>query len=56
MPLHWSVAEAVGRGDEQAAEEAMRKLVLLTADDVHRALSYHTHDNGEPLSGSSWFG
>lgn len=38
MPLHWSVAEAIRKGDEQAAEEAMRKLVILTAGDIQRAL------------------
>ncbi len=53
MPLHWSVADAIRKGDEQAAAEAMRKLVILTADDIHRALGYHTHSDGEPLGGSS---
>lgn len=38
MPLHRSVAEAIRRGNEQAAEEAMRKLVILTTDDIQRAL------------------
>lgn len=38
MPLHWSVAEAIRKGDEQAAEEAMRQLVILTAGDIQRAL------------------
>ena len=38
MPLHWLVAVAIRKGDEQAAEEAMRKLVLLTTGDVQRAL------------------
>ena len=38
MPLHWSVAEAIHKGDGQAAEEAMRKLVILTTDDIQRAL------------------
>ncbi len=38
MPLHWSVAEAIREGDEQAAEEAMRELVILTTSDIQRAL------------------
>jgi GntR family transcriptional regulator, galactonate operon transcriptional repressor len=38
MPLHWSVAEAIHKRDGQAAEEAMRKLVILTTDDIQRAL------------------
>lgn len=38
MPLHWLVAEAICKGDEQAAEEAMRKLVILTTGDIQRAL------------------
>jgi DNA-binding FadR family transcriptional regulator len=38
MPLHWSVAEAIGKRDEQAADEAMRKLVILTTGDIQRAL------------------
>ncbi len=38
MPLHRSVAEAIRRNDEQAAEEAMRKLVILTTGDIQRAL------------------
>ena len=38
MPLHWSVAEAIRKGDEQAAEEAMRELVILTTSDIQRAL------------------
>jgi DNA-binding FadR family transcriptional regulator len=38
MSLHRSVAEAIRRGNEQAAEEAMRKLVILTTDDIQRAL------------------
>lgn len=44
MPLHWSVAEAIGKGDEQAAEEAMRKLVLLTSGDIQRALEQKEGD------------
>jgi GntR family transcriptional regulator, galactonate operon transcriptional repressor len=38
MPLHWSVAEAIHKRDGQAAEKAMRKLVILTTDDIQRAL------------------
>jgi GntR family galactonate operon transcriptional repressor len=38
MPLHWSVAEAIRQGNGQAAEEAMRELVLLTTSDIQRAL------------------
>ncbi len=38
MPLHQSVAKAIHEGDEQAAEEAMRKLVILTTGDIQRAL------------------
>lgn len=38
MPLHWAVTRAISSRDESAAEEAMRKLILLTTDDVRRAL------------------
>jgi len=38
MPLHRSVAEAIRKGDGRAAEEAMRKLVILTTTDIQRAL------------------
>jgi GntR family transcriptional regulator, galactonate operon transcriptional repressor len=38
MPLHWSVAEAIRKRDEQAAEDAMRELVILTTSDIQRAL------------------
>lgn len=38
MPLHWAVTGAISSRDEGAAEEAMRKLILLTTDDVRRAL------------------
>lgn len=40
MPLHRLVAEAIGRGDGQAAEEAMRALVVLTTSDIQRALEH----------------
>lgn len=38
MPLHWSVAEAIRKRDQQAAEDAMRELVILTTGDIQRAL------------------
>jgi GntR family transcriptional regulator, galactonate operon transcriptional repressor len=47
MPVHRAVMEAIGKRDEQAAEEAMHQLVLLTADDIHRALGYHTPGDGD---------
>jgi len=53
MAVHQAVMEAIRKRDEQAAEEAMRKLVILTTDDVHRALGYHTPADGESERGSS---
>ena len=47
MPVHQAVMEAIGKRDEQEAEESMHKLVILTADDIHRALGYHTRSDGE---------
>src|SRR5690242_11568952 len=44
MSLHWSVADAIHRRDEQAAEEAMRKLVLLTTGDIQRTLEQKRED------------
>jgi GntR family transcriptional regulator, galactonate operon transcriptional repressor len=38
MPFHWAVTEAICNRDEQSAEEAMRKLVVLTTEDLQRAL------------------
>jgi GntR family galactonate operon transcriptional repressor len=38
MPLHWTITEAICNRDEQAAEAAMQKLVILTTADIHRAL------------------
>lgn len=38
MPAHRAVSEAIRARDEQAAEEAMRQLVMLTTNDIHRAL------------------
>jgi len=37
MPLHCAVANAIKHRDAGAAEEAMRKLVLQTTEDVKRA-------------------
>ena len=39
MPLHWAITEAIRSRDAQAAEAAMQKLVMLTADDIQRALN-----------------
>src|SRR6266700_2121187 len=38
MPLHWAITEAIRNRDEQAAEVAMRKLIILTTEDLQRAL------------------
>ncbi len=38
MPLHWAITEAIRNRDEQAAEVAMRKLIILTTEDIKRAL------------------
>jgi GntR family galactonate operon transcriptional repressor len=38
MPFHWAVTSAISERDEQAAEEAMRRLVLLTTNDMQQAL------------------
>ncbi len=38
MPLHWAITEAIRNRDEQAAEVTMRKLIILTTEDIHRAL------------------
>jgi DNA-binding FadR family transcriptional regulator len=48
MPLHRSVAEAIHRGDGPAAEDAMRKLVVLTTGDIQCALAQQTEctENG----------
>ena len=54
MPQHWLVAQAIRERDEQAAEEAMRKLVILTMDDVHRPLGHHPHSESERQHGSSY--
>lgn len=47
MPVHQAVMEAIRKRDERAAEESMHKLVILTADDIHRALGHHTRSDGE---------
>ena len=38
MPLHWAITEAIRNRDEQAAEMVMRKLIILTTEDIQRAL------------------
>ena len=38
MPLHWAITEAIRKRDEQEAEVAMRKLVIITTEDIQRAL------------------
>lgn len=37
MPLHRAVSDSISKRDVAAAEEAMRRLVLLTTEDVRRA-------------------
>ena len=44
MPVHRAVMEAISRRDERAAETSMRKLVILTTDDIHRALGHEPKD------------
>jgi GntR family transcriptional regulator, galactonate operon transcriptional repressor len=39
MPLHWVITRAICSRDEKAAEAAMQKLVMLTTDDIQRALN-----------------
>jgi GntR family galactonate operon transcriptional repressor len=47
MPLHWAITEAIRSRDEQAAEVAMRKLIILTTEDIQRALDKdHTRKEG----------
>ncbi len=38
MPLHWAVTRAIRNRDEQAAEVAMRKLIILTTEDIQCVL------------------
>ena len=38
MPLHWAITKAIRNRDEQTAEMAMRKLIILTTEDIQRAL------------------
>jgi GntR family galactonate operon transcriptional repressor len=52
MPIHRAVMEAIRKRDELAAEEAMQKLVILTTDDIHRALGFHTRSDHESLGSS----
>jgi GntR family galactonate operon transcriptional repressor len=47
MPFHQRIAEAIRLRDAQAAEEAMRSLILLTTDDVHHALGYRSGSRRE---------
>jgi DNA-binding FadR family transcriptional regulator len=47
MPVHQEVMQAIRQRDEQAAEESMRKLVILTTDDIHHALGYHPQSDGK---------
>jgi len=39
MPLHWAVTGAIRNRDEEAAEAAMRKLIILTTEDIQRSLA-----------------
>jgi GntR family transcriptional regulator, galactonate operon transcriptional repressor len=39
MLLHRAIARAIRNRDEQAAEVAMRKLIILTTEDIQRALA-----------------
>src|SRR5260221_10633433 len=39
MLLHWAIARAIRNRDEQAAEVAMRKLIILTTEDIQRSLA-----------------
>src|SRR5215472_10819075 len=39
MPLHWAITKAIRNRDEQAAEVAMQKLIILTTEDIQRALA-----------------
>jgi GntR family galactonate operon transcriptional repressor len=50
MPLHWDITEAIRSRDEQAAEVAMRKLIILTTEDIQRALD-GDHARKEGASG-----
>ena len=38
MPLHWAITRAIRNRDERAAEMAMQKLIILTTEDIQRAL------------------
>jgi len=48
MPFHWAITKAIRNRDEQAAEVAMRKLIILTTEDIHRALdAEHARKEGD---------
>lgn len=53
MPLHRAITEAIRQRDAQVAEETMRKLIILTTNDIHRALGYQTPSEAESPVGSS---
>ena len=46
MSLHRAVSAAIRNRDEQAAEEAMQKLVILTSKDIERALGSGSREKG----------
>lgn len=48
MPAHQAVTEAIRQRDEQAAEQAMRKLVIATTEDIQRTFGYSIPENSEP--------
>ncbi|MEO8971983.1 MAG: FadR/GntR family transcriptional regulator [Ktedonobacteraceae bacterium] len=47
MPAHQAVTEAIRMRDEQAAEEAMRTLVIATTEDIQRTFGYYNSKNDE---------
>jgi DNA-binding FadR family transcriptional regulator len=49
----WNVLDSEVIAWLQAAEEAMRKLVILMTDNIHRALGHHPHSESERQDGSS---
>ena len=49
----WNVLDPEFIGWLQAAEEAMRKLVILTTGDIHRTLDHRPHSESERQDGSS---
>ncbi|MHB8596052.1 MAG: FadR/GntR family transcriptional regulator [Ktedonobacteraceae bacterium] len=50
MPAHQAVTEAIRMRDEQTAEEAMRKLVIATTEDIQQTFGYFMAENSEPAS------